>query len=132
MLGVCDSMQRPHQADAAATNPASSTCAGAPGAPVEGAKDAAAVAVPVGGALPAADDSLTAGDDAADADESTGATVPVSLADYPVGHPWRALLQRRAVLAPRGLRRLSRLHLGRALKDLRELEGNFIIKDSNR
>jgi hypothetical protein len=36
------------------------------------------------------------------------------------------------VLAPRGLRRLSGLHLGRALKDLRELEGNFIIKDGNR
>lgn len=59
-------------------------------------------------------------------------TLPVSLADYPVGHPWRPLLLRRAVLAPQGLRRLAGLRLGRAVKDLRELEGSFILKDSDR
>lgn len=134
MLGASDSMQRPQQADATATIPASTTGAGGPSNPAEGAAGAA-VAVPVGGALPAlpaAGDSLTVNDDAADCEESTGPTVAVSLADYPVGHPWRALLQHKAVLAPRGLRRLSGLHLGRAMKDLGELEGNFIIKDSNR
>lgn len=107
MLGASDCTPRPQQAD-----------------PVEGVEDAA---VAVDTTLPAADDSLTAG-----CEVSAGFRVPVSLADYPVGHPWRALLQRRAVLAPRGLRRLSWLHLGGVLKDLRELEGNFIIKDSNR
>ena len=58
--------------------------------------------------------------------------LPVSLADYPVGHPWRPLLLRRAVLAPQGLQRLTGLRLGRAVKDLRELEGSFILKDSSR
>jgi hypothetical protein len=58
--------------------------------------------------------------------------LPVSLADIPVGHPWRPLLQRRAVLVPQGLRRLQGLRLGRAVKDLRELEGSFIMKDSSR
>ena len=42
------------------------------------------------------------------------------------------LLQRRAVLVPQGLRRLQGLRLGRAVKDLRELEGSFIVKDSSR
>jgi hypothetical protein len=70
----------------------------------------------------------------ADAEDSPVAepALPVSLADIPVGHPWRPLLQRRAVLAPQGLRRLQGLRLGRAVKDLRELEGSFIVKDSNR
>lgn len=58
--------------------------------------------------------------------------VHVSLADYPVVHPWRPLLQRKAVLAPQGLRRLTGLRLGRAVKDLRELEGGFVAKDHDR
>lgn len=61
-----------------------------------------------------------------------GSRVAVSLADFPVGHPWRPLLQRTSVLAPQGLRRLSGLRLGRAVKDLRELEGGFVVKDAER
>lgn len=77
-----------------------------------------------------------AGDEcSSDADSSFVVTeeeepmVHVSLADYPVGHPWRPLLQRKAVLAPQGLRRLTGLRLGRAVKDLRELEGSYVAKD---
>lgn len=58
--------------------------------------------------------------------------VHVSLADYPVGQAWRGLQQRRAVLAPQGLRRLTGLRLGRAARDLSELEGAFMVKDSDR
>lgn len=59
------------------------------------------------------------------------AMVHVTLADYPDSHSWRPLLQRAAVLAPQGLRRTTGLRLGRAVKDLRELEGSFIVKDSD-
>lgn len=64
--------------------------------------------------------------------EEEGPRVAVSLADFPVGHPWRPLLQCTSVLAPQGLRRLSGLRLGRAVKDLRELEGGFVVKDAER
>jgi hypothetical protein len=60
------------------------------------------------------------------------AKVNVSLADSLVGHTWRPLLQRKAVMAPQGLARLTGLRLGRAVRDLRELEGGFILKDSSR
>jgi hypothetical protein len=71
------------------------------------------------------------------ADEAEGcpadedAVVHVTLADYPVSHPWRPLLQRAAVLAPQGLRRATGLRLGQVVKDLRELEGSFVVKDSD-
>jgi hypothetical protein len=71
-------------------------------------------------------------DCAAEAEEEEGPRVAVSLADFAVGHPWRPLLQRASVLAPQGLRRLSGLRLGRAVKDLRELEGGFVVKDPER
>lgn len=79
------------------------------------------------GTTTAADSSAGCSDDAPE-----DSVVPVSLADYPVGQPWRPLLQRAAIMAPRGLRRLSGLQLGRAVRDLRELEGGFIVKDRDR
>jgi len=61
-----------------------------------------------------------------------GPTVATSLADYPAGHPWRPLLLRKAVMAQQGLRRLTGLRLGRAVRDLRELEGSYIVKDNDK
>lgn len=61
-----------------------------------------------------------------------GPTVAASLADYPAGHPWRPLLLRKAVMAQQGLRRLTGLRLGRAVRDLRELEGSYIVKDNDK
>jgi hypothetical protein len=85
-------------------------------------------ALPADGALDGRCDSA---DEAEGCPTDEEALVHVTLADYPVGHPWRPLLQRATVLAPQGLRRATGLRLGRAVKDLRELEGSFIVKDSD-
>lgn len=55
--------------------------------------------------------------------------VLVSLADFPSRVPWRPLAWRSDVMARQGLQRLSGAHLAKAVRDLRELEGVFIIKD---
>jgi hypothetical protein len=53
-----------------------------------------------------------------------------SLADYPCQPPWRRLLWRRDVMAPRGLAAPAGLKLGRAVRGLRMLEGSFSAQDS--
>jgi hypothetical protein len=58
--------------------------------------------------------------------------VHVSLADYPVGMPWRPLELRAGVMAQRGLQRLTGARLAKAVRDLRELEGPYIVKDNKR
>jgi hypothetical protein len=58
--------------------------------------------------------------------------VHVSLADYPVGMPWRPLEVRAGVMAQRGLQRLTGARLAKAVRDLRELEGPYIVKDNKR
>jgi hypothetical protein len=58
--------------------------------------------------------------------------VHVSLADYPVGMPWRPLESRASVMARRGLQRLTGARLAKAVRDLRELEGPYITKDHQR
>lgn len=58
--------------------------------------------------------------------------VHVSIADYPVGMPWRPLEARAGAMAVRGLQRLSGARLAKAVRDLRELEGPYIAKDQQR
>lgn len=63
---------------------------------------------------------------------SEESSVFVSLADFPVGLPWRPLARRADVMARRGLQHLSGARLAKVVRDLRELEGRYIIKDHDR
>lgn len=65
-------------------------------------------------------------------DEPPAGSVFVCLADTPSGLPWRPLAQRADVLARRGLQRISGARLAKAVRDLRELEGMYIVKDHDR
>jgi hypothetical protein len=66
------------------------------------------------------------------ADSSCGA-VHVSLADYPISQPWRPLTARRAdVMAPRALQSVTGVALSKLVRDLRELEGKFLVQDHDR
>lgn len=67
-----------------------------------------------------------------DGQEVEEAPVFVSLADFPAGPPWRPLAHRADVMALRGLQHLSGARLAKAVRDLRELEGRYIIKDKDR
>jgi hypothetical protein len=65
-------------------------------------------------------------------DEQQEQVVHVSLADYPVSIPWWPLEVRTGVMAQRGLQRLTGARLAKAVRDLRELEGPYIVKDHKR
>lgn len=56
----------------------------------------------------------------------------VSLADFPAALPWRPLASRAEVVAQKGLQHLSGARLARTVRDLRELEGKYIVKDHDR
>lgn len=56
--------------------------------------------------------------------------VHASLADYPAPPPWRARAPRGAVMRARGLQRPPAMRVAKLARNLRELEGSFMPRDS--
>eukprot|EP00879_Flechtneria_rotunda_P016711 GHRR01017488.1.p1 GENE.GHRR01017488.1~~GHRR01017488.1.p1 ORF type:complete len:573 (+),score=187.73 GHRR01017488.1:1758-3476(+) len=79
-----------------------------------------------------ADSAVDAGTAAAAVEVASEQLVFVSLADCPVPCPWRGLLRRSEVLMPLGQHGSLGVWLAKVVRDLRELEGNYIIQDDDR
>lgn len=75
----------------------------------------------------AAMDDTTSGNDSSLSPDSV--QIHVSLADYPTRPPWRPLVNQWEVLAPQGLQKPPVMRIAKMTRDLRELEGQFLVKD---
>jgi hypothetical protein len=69
------------------------------------------------------------GEDAGDGEEEGHPLVHASLADYPRRPPWRHLVTTGDTLAPLGLLAPNEIQLAKKARDLRDLQGRFMVSD---
>lgn len=69
------------------------------------------------------------GGDAEDGEEECHPLVHASLADYPRRPPWRHLVTTGDTLAPLGLLAPNEIQLAKQARDLRDLQGRFMVSD---